>query len=454
MGDDVTADGEHDRAHERKDARAPHTAPLHALISRLVHAERSEVAAVLLSFIYFFLVLAAYYIIRPVRDEMGVAVGREQLQVLFVAVFFVMLAAVPVFGWVSSRLPKRAIVPLVYGFFILNLLVFWFLLSGDGRTKMLASVFFVWASVFNLFVVSLFWIVMSDIYASDQAKRLYGFIAAGGSAGALAGPIITQAFIRLTGPDNLLLISALLLALALAAAMLLGPIAPARTRNTNDERPIGKSIMAGAVRVWQSPYLLRIALWILLGNLVSTFFYLEQSRIVGETLADRTARVELLARLDLAVSSLTIVLQVFATGRFIERFGVSVAAAMLPAWCVIGLIGLAIAPVLAVILSIMAVERALAFAFASPAIKVLYTVVEPDEKYKAQNFIDTVVYRGGDAASGWVFNAMGKGLGLSGAFVALTAVPAALAWLYLSFSLGRQLAERTNRSDTSHDQNP
>lgn len=428
------------------------------LLRRIVHVEAHEVKAVLLSFAYFFLVLAAYYIIRPVRDEMGVAVGRDHLQTLFVAVFFVMLAAVPVYGWVTSHFSKRLVVPIVYGFFILNLIAFWVLLSGDGRTPTIASVFFIWASVFNLFIVSLFWIVMSDLYASDEAKRLYGFIAAGGSAGALAGPIITQSFVRIIGPDNLLLVSALLLALALAVAVMLRRIVPERSDGVAARRPVGKDILAGAVRVWKSPYLFRIALWILLGNLVSTFFYLEQSRIVGETLTDRTARVELLARLDLAVSVMTILLQVFVTGRLLERFGVGITAATLPAWCAVGLLALAISPTLFVIVSIMAVERAVAFAFASPAVKVLYTVVDPEEKYKAQNFIDTVVYRGGDAASGWVFNTLGKTLGLAGGVVALTAVPAAVAWLYLSFSLGRQLNARTAQleggSEGTSDQNP
>lgn len=420
----------------------PPASPLHALLSRVIHVDRGEVAALLTSFVYFFLVLAAYYIIRPVRDEMGIAVGRDHLQVLFVAVFFVMLAAVPVYGFVTSRFAKRLVVPLVYGFFIVNLIAFWMLLSASGRTAAIASVFYVWASVFNLFVVSLFWVVMSDLYDSGQAKRLYGFIAAGGTTGALAGPVITQTLVRGLGPDNLLLVSAALLTLALTAALLLRRVAPAHG-NAAAEKPVGKGILAGAIRVWESPYLFRIALWILLGNLVSTYFYLEQSRIVGETLTDRTARVELLARLDLAVSIMTILLQVFVTGRVLERFGVGIAAATLPAWCAIGLVALAIAPTLLVIVSIMAVERAVAFSLASPAVKVLYTVVEPEEKYKAQNFIDTVVYRGGDAASGWIFNALGKTLGLTGGVVALTAVPAALGWLALSFSLGRQLEERT-----------
>lgn len=424
---------------------------LHVLLARIIHVEPGEVAALLLSFAYFFLVLAAYYIIRPVRDEMGVAVGREHLQALFVAVFFVMLAAVPVYGFVTSRYAKRLVVPLVYGFFIVNLIAFWMLLTGSGRTAAIASVFYVWASVFNLFVVSIFWVVMSDLYDSGQAKRLYGFIAAGGTAGALAGPVITQGLVRGLGPDNLLLVSAALLSLALGAALLLRRIAPQHEARAAEQRPVGEGILAGAIRVWQSPYLFRIALWILLGNLVSTYFYLEQARIVGEALTDRTERVVLLTRLDLAANLMTILLQVFLAGRVLERFGVGITAATLPAWCAVGLVALTISPTLAVIVTVMAIERAIAFAFSNPATKVLYTVVATGEKYKAQNFIDTVVYRGGDAASGWLFNMLGKTLGLTGGIVALTAVPFALAWLALSFSLGRQLDARTA---ASRDQKP
>jgi len=425
---------------------------LHRLLSRIVHVEPREVAAVLASFAYFLLVLAAYYTIRPVRDELAVAVGSDHLQTLFVVVFFVMLAAVPLFGWVTSRFAKRRVLPVVYGFFIANLVVFWLLLSAAKEPNAIASVFFVWASVFNLFVVSMFWIVMSDIYASDQAKRLYGFIAAGGTAGAMLGPIVAQAMVRVIGPDNLLLVSALLLAAALVIAMMLQRFAPRHPGEGPADRPVGSGILAGAVRVWQSPHLFRVAMWVLLANLVSTFFYLEQTRIVGETLADRTSRVELFARLDLAVSVLTILLQVFVTGRVLERFGIGIASAALPTWCMIGLIALALSPTLIVIVSIMAIERAIAFSLSSPAIKVLYTAVDPEEKYKAQNFIDTVVFRGGDAASGWVFNTLGKTLGLAGGTVAIIAVPVAAVWLGLSLALGHNLDERNARQ--AEDQNP
>lgn len=409
-------------------------------LRRVMHIEPSEIAGALLSFGYFFAVLCAYYIIRPVRDEMGVTVGQAGLERLFTIVFFVMLAAVPLFGWVVSRFEKRRIVPYVYGFFIANLIGFWVALEAGIAGKFLASAFFVWASVFNLFVVSMFWILMSDLWRTDQAQRLYGFIAAGGSLGAFSGPLITQSLVKITGPINLLLISAALLCVAVLAAMQLrklfegakGAAADGGTRLT------GKGILAGAAAVWRSPYLFRIALWILLANVVSTFFYFEQTRIVGEAIPDRADRVQLFARLDLAVSVLTVLAQVFLTARVLQRLGVAATTALLPAVAIIGLVALSIAPVLGVIVTVMAIERAVGFALANPAVKTLYTEVAPEEKYKAQNFIDTVVYRGGDAISGWMFGALSKGLGMGVSTIALVTLPVALAWLATSRSLGRK----------------
>lgn len=408
-------------------------------LRRIMHIERDEIAGALMSFGYFFAVLCAYYIIRPVRDEMGVTVGQAGLEQLFTIVFLVMLAAVPVFGWVVSRFEKRRIVPFVYGFFIANLLGFWGLLESGGAGKLVAGAFFVWASVFNLFVVSMFWILMSDLWRTDQARRLYGFIAAGGSLGAFMGPLLTQSVVKITGPINLLLISAVLLALAVAAAMRLrrlfeGMVGAAAH---GGERLTGRGILAGAEAVWRSPYLFRIALWILLANIVSTFFYFEQTRIVGETIADRAGRVQLFARLDLAVSILTILAQLFLTGRVLERLGVAATTAILPTVAIGGLLALSVAPVLGVIVTVLALERAVAFSLANPAVKTLYTAVDPEEKYKAQSFVDTVVYRGGDAISGWLVSALSKGLGLGGTTIALVTLPVALAWLMTSRALGR-----------------
>jgi AAA family ATP:ADP antiporter len=396
------------------------------------------VVGVIWSFAYFLSVLCAYYIIRPVRDEMGVAVGTIGLQRLFVIVFFVMVAAVPLFGWVVSTFPCRRIVPIVYGFFIVNLIGFWSLFQAGMYGPAVAGTFFVWASVFNLFVVSLFWILLSDLYRTDQARRLYGIIAAGGSAGALAGPLITQSLVTTLGANNLLLASGLFLAGAAAAAIGLRRLFVEIGEHQGEDLPIGKGVLAGAVATWRSPYIFRIALWILLANLVDTLFYLEQSRIVGETLADRNARVQLFARIDLTVSILTILAQVFLTGHVLENLGVGIAAATLPASAAVGLLLLTISPTLGVIITIMAAQRTITFALANPAIKVLYTLVGQEEKYKAQNFNDTVVFRAGDAASGWLFNTLATGLGLSLAAIAAVTVPITFAWFGLSIVLGRQ----------------
>jgi len=407
-------------------------------LARVVDVRRDEIAGLMCAFLFFFSVLCAYYVIRPLRDEMGVTLGAEHLQWLFSAVFLVMLAAVPLFGWVVSSFARRRIVPIVYGFFIANLIGFWLLFASGTHAAVIAGTFFVWVSVFNLFVVSLFWSLMSDLYRTEQAARLYGFIAAGGSAGALAGPILTQSLVGSIGASNLLLLSALLLAAAIKAAVVLRRLFADVGQRQGEERPLGKGLLAGAIAVWRSPHLFRIALWILIANLVSTLFYLEQARIVGETLTDRTLRVQLFARLDLAVSFATILAQVFLTAQVIGRLGIATAIAALPSFAVLGLVSLALAPTLVVIVSVLATERALAFAVTNPAVKVLYTVLAPEEKYKAQNFNDTVVFRGGDAASGWIFNSLAKTLGLGLGSIALLTLPLALYWLALSLVLGRQ----------------
>jgi AAA family ATP:ADP antiporter len=415
---------------------------LERVLTRLVAVQRQEIVGLVWSFAFFFFVLCAYYIVRPLRDEMGVTLGPQRLPWLFSAVLVVMLAAVPLFGWVVSTFARRRIVPVVYGFAIANLLGFWLCFASGAHGAIVAATFFVWVSVFNLFVVSLFWSLMSDLYRSEQATRLYGFIAAGGSAGALAGPLLTQSLVAILGATNLLLVSALLLLAATKAALVLRRLFAGISARQSEERPLGKGLLAGAIAVWRSPYLFRIALWILVANLVSTLFYLEQARIVGETLADRTQRVQLFARLDLAVSIATILAQVFLTARVLERFGITAAVATVPAFAGLGLVGLALSPTLAVIVSILATERALAFAISNPAMKVLYTVLEPEQKYKAQNFNDTVVFRAGDAASGWIFNSLAKSLGLSLGAVAVITLPLAAFWLLLSLRLGRGHAQR------------
>jgi ATP:ADP antiporter, AAA family len=422
---------------------------LPTVLSRLAHIERREVPALVWSFVFFFCVLAAYYVIRPVREEMAVMVGREWLQTLFVIVFFVMLAAVPLFGWVVSRFEKRRIVPVVYAFFIACLAGFWLLMTANGVGVPAAGAFFVWVSVFNLFAVSLFWSVMADTYTSDQAKRLYGLIAAGGSAGAISGPLITQSLVHALGSANLLLVSGAFLGAALLAVRAMREAiggSGGSDGGRQEERLAQGGLLAGARHVWQSPYLFRIALWVLIANLIGTYFYFEQTRIVGEAYSNPADRVQLFARMDLAVNTLTVLGQLLVTGALLSRLGIGMTVAVLPATAIAGLVVLAVAPSVAVIAAVMIVERAVGFAFANPALRTLYTVVPPEDKYKAQNFIDTVVFRGGDAASGWLFGPVARSLGVGLSAMAALTLPIAAVWLALSIALGRRQARLASPS--------
>jgi AAA family ATP:ADP antiporter len=425
------------------EAPVPERSLVHKLLRRAVDVERSEVVAALGSFVTFALVLGGYYLIRPVRENISAEATADQRQLWFLLVFLAMLAAVPVFGWVVARVPRKAVLPGVYAFFVGLMLFFWAALRADG-TGALGGAFFVFGSVFNLFVVSLFWILMSDIYDSAQAKRLYGFIAAGGTTGAVLGPFAANGLVRIVGQENLLLIAALIFVVAAALSVWLRGVAirSAPESAALDEPPTLRTLLSGAERVVRDSYLLRIAGYVLIANLLSTFFYLEQSRLAGEMIADATARVQFFAERDLITSILTVLVQVFLAGRVMSWLGVSAAASVLPALTVLGLAIYAAWPELHVVAAIMVAERVAAFALSNPATKVLYTAVDADERYKAQNFIDTVVYRGGDALSGAVFNGLTKAMGLPLAAVALASIPVAGLWLFMSSRFDAALKAR------------
>lgn len=426
----------------------PPAAPQHWLM-RIVAVRPEEIRALLWSFAYFFFLLAAYYVLRPVRDEMGIAGGVKNLPWLFTATFFVMLAAVPVFGAVVARVPRRRFIPLVYHFFAANIVIFWLLLTFKVALADTAKVFFVWISVFNLFAVSVFWSFMADLYRSDQGKRLFGFIAAGGSAGALLGPLIAVGFAESIGRANLLLIAGLLLEVAVLCAMRLEAAAPAlkdggvpSAAAARAEEGLGGGWIAGLMMVLRSPYLAGIALWVALLSLAGTFLYFQQANIVYALSDDPNRRTAIFARIDLAVSLLTIVVQFVATGRLIRRFGAGPAAAFLPLVFAAGFLALALTPMLWVVIAFQAVQRAANFAISNPAREVLFTVVGREEKYKAKYVIDNVVFRGGDAASGWLFHAL-RGLGMEPSAISLATVPVALGWFVVALALGRTHEKRT-----------
>ena len=288
--------------------------------------------------------------------------------------------------------------------------------------------------VFNLIVVSRFWRLMSELWSHEEAKRLYGFIAAGGTAGSLAGPALTQTLVASLAPADLLLVSAALLTLAMIAALVVRSVHPGAAGD--DRAPAGGGIFDGAAKVFASPLLGRIALYVFLTNLVVTFFYMEQSRLVGATISDSAERVAFFANRDLIVGVATLLIQVFGTARVIDRFGVTGALVALPLTATAGVLALSYDPVLAVVAAVMVAERVIGFALTNPAVKIMYTLTAPDEKYKVQNFIDTVVYRGGDAASGWVFAAISGGAGFASLLVAVVAMPLVALWLWTARDLG------------------
>jgi AAA family ATP:ADP antiporter len=419
-------------------------------LRRIVKVEPHEVRAMLWSFAYFFCLLAAYYVLRPLRDEMGVAGGVRNLHWLFSATFVVMLAAVPLFGAVVARLPRRRFIPLVYHFFAANIAIFWLLLWFDIARIEVARVFFVWISVFNLFAVSVFWSFMADLFTSEQGKRLFGFIAAGGSAGALCGPLLTVWLVGTIGPVNLLVIAALLLEAAVLAAMALERAAPQRTQaipggaaRSAPQSPIGGGALSGFVLLVRSPYLAGIALWVLLLSLAGTFLYFMQANIVAAASDDPAVRTRIFASIDLAAGILTLVVQLLVTGRIIERFGVGRAAAFLPFVFVLGFGALAALPALALVIAFQALQRTANFALSNPAREVLFTVVDREEKYKAKYLIDGVVFRGGDAFSGWVFNGL-RAAGMELSAIAAVTVPVAAGWLALALALGRAQERRAS----------
>jgi AAA family ATP:ADP antiporter len=399
-----------------------------------------ERAAAVWSFAYFFMLLAGYYVLRPLRDQMGIAGGVKNLPWLFTATFISLLVAQPLYGALVARLPRARFIPIVYHFFVANLAAFWLLLTLGIETALVARVFFVWVSVFNLFAVAVFWSFMADLYDAEQGKRLFGFIGAGGTAGALLGPVITILLSVPLGPTNLLMAAAAFLEVAVFCVYRLERVAATQAGAQVQQERIGGGALAALPELIRSPYLLGIGAWVSLLSFAATILYFEQAHIVSATVHGAGAQTRVFATIDLAVGLLTLATQVFATGHLIKRFGTGIAAGALPAVYVMGFAALFLSPTLAIVMVVQVVQRWMNFAIANPARQVFFTVLSREEKYKAKNLIDVVMYRGSDALSGWVFDSM-QALGLKLGAIALCVLPVTMGWLVLSATLGR-LQER------------
>jgi len=412
------------------------------LLSTVIDVRPGEAPALAWSWLYFFSILSAYYVIRPIRDEIGAAGGIENLPWLFTGTLAGMLIANPPFGALVARLAPVRFISWTYRFFIANLVLFLVVLeTTSGPANVWAGrLFYVWAAIFNLFVVSVFWGFLADVFSSEQSRRLFGFIAAGGTIGGIAGSTLTSVLVEHLGRTRLLLVSAVLLEAAVWSVRRLARIARGlreRSRSGEDDTAVGGGVLSGFAHAVRSPYLLSITLYMLLFTILSTFLYFQQADLARHSFTDRSARTAFFARIDLAVNILTLLVQLFLTSRIIKGLGVALTLGLLPALSIAGFAVVGFAATLWAVVAFQVLRRAGNFAVARPTRETCFTVLPREDKYKAKSFIDTFVYRAGDQIGAWSYAGMAfLGLGLAG--ISLGAALISVGWLVNGLSLGRR----------------
>lgn len=412
------------------------------LLMRIFNIRAGECRALLWAGLYIFSLFLAYYVLRPVRDELGVAGGVRHLPWLFTGTLMAMLAVNPLFAAAVRRWSRERFIAVTYRFFMLNLLVFMGVMYFFDASQQVwvGRAFFIWVSVFNLFVVSVFWSFVVDIFEQDQGKRLFGLLAAGATLGGIAGSALTLGLVGFIGKQGLLAIAVLLLEVAVIASRGLArhsEVFHTPVQREESNRAMGGGIFSGMTHTFRSPQLLGIAVFMLLYSITSTFLYFQQAGIAENYFADSESRIAFFASIDIWVNSLTLALQLFLTGRLIGWLGVAATLCSLPFISLVGFAGLAAYPTVTVFVVIQVARRVSNFGLARPAREVLFTWVPREDRYKAKNFIDTVVYRTGDQIASWSYAGLAAiGLGMTG--VSLVAVPMSAVWLLLSLWLGRQ----------------
>lgn len=420
---------------------------------RIARIEDHEAGAAVAGFAYIFCAFTAYMILRPVRETMGITSGVSNLPSLFWGTLAVTLLTQPVFGWLTSRYPRTVFLPWVYGFFALNLVGFYLWFHFQVDHTWIARGFFVWLTVFGLFVPSVFWSLMADIFRPEQAKRLYGFLAAGTSAGGVLGPLIAAMLSPVVGTINLLLFSMVFLGASIfciryltmwhARVVAANPAAAASNPRGDVNQALGGSLWGGFSLVAKSPYLLSISAFILLLTWVSTFLYLQQAELVEKALPDRDAQTQLFGWVDFIVQSLSLLIQLFALSRFTKWLRFSTVIMMAPILMVFGYSALALFPVLSVLLVVMVIRRVGEYALVRPCREMLFTSVDRETKYKAKNFIDTAVYRTGDATSASA-HALLAWVGIATSGIAWVGAAVAAVWALLAYRLGRTHERNTD----------
>lgn len=411
------------------------------LIGKFVELEDdNEYAGLLWATAYGFFIMFSYYILRAVRDEIS-ASDRGNLQLIWTVVFLVMLVAVPLYSWLTSKVSRGVFVPLANRFFIACLVGFWLclVLLPDGARPWIDRVFYVWSSVFALFVVTVFWGLVADCFTNAQGRRMFSFIAVGSSVGAIVGSSTTALLAESVPVFSLLLLACVPLEVASWCAKVLdrrfatGSVTTAGER----DRVIEGNAWSGMKAVFRSPYLMGIAGFIALMTFVSTMLYFQQAHLIAQAFDDRGVRTAFFAKIDLAVNILTIVFQVYLTARILKWVGVGVTLAAVPVLMTLGFVSLGIYPTLAVLVIVQVCYRAGRYGMTKPSREVLWTVLGREAKYKSKPFLDAAVYRGGDLVSGWIYTGLAA-IGLSIGAIALVAAPVAGVWAILAIYLGRK----------------
>jgi len=409
---------------------------------QLVSVRDGEVVPMLWATAYGFCIFLGYYILRPVRDEISSA-DRGNLQVLWTAVFVVMLVAVPLYSWITTRYQRGVFVPLANRFFIANLLGFYAALVFLPETARpwIDRCFYVWASVFALFVVTVFWGFMADVFRNEQGKRLFAFIAVGASLGGIAGSAITATIATVVPRFSLLLIACAPLEIASWCAMVLHRrFGTSSNAGAAANQPLSGTALSGIGVIFRSRYLLGIALYLALMTFTSTVLYYQQADLIGQAFADRAARTAFYAKIDFAVNVITIVLQVVVTAQLIRLIGIALSLTIVPALVCLGFLGVGAYPLLGVLVALQIAYRAGRYGIAKPAREVLFTVVDREERYKSKAFLDAAVYRGGDLVSGWIYAGLAA-LGLTVGSISLVAAPLAVVWVVVGWTLGNRQEE-------------
>jgi len=411
------------------------------VLKSIAGIEPHEVKAVVTAFVYFFFLMASYFILRPLRDTMGTVYGVAHLQELFTGTFVLSFIVAPIFAGFASRIRLASFLPWVYGFIAITMLVFYFLFQEVENDRWVAAAFYVWLSTFNLLTISVFWSLMADTFSSAQARRLFGVIAAGGTAGTISAPAFIALFVNSVGTNSLLLISAA----GFTITAFLVRILEAEKRKlaasgleaapTSLDRNLGGNPFDGFALLFRSRYLLMIALFLLLMTWISTVIYFQLGDLISKEFASRAARTQAYATIDLATNSIAVLIQLFGTGRFIKRFGVTTGLLVNPVIMVLAFLAVVVSPVLLVLGAIQVTRRFSEYAIAKPSRDMLFTVVDQQAKYKAKNVIDTVVYRFGDLTSSWVSAAV-LPFGVAG--LAVFGIAIALVWFPVAWLLGRK----------------